>query len=254
MAVADQDCSSDISYVPSGDIDLLCRESDFAAVHRCLTALGYFTEAPENLPPRVSDKETYFERHFIDHNNSVHIELHVDAMKLGVRSPDPESVWKRAIPIDIDGVPTLGFGMEDQVFSLCVHLHRHGFTRLIWFKDIDLIIRKYGDDLDWETIIELADSEGAGSSLWYTFKLLKIMLDTPISEDLIKKLRPNLIMRRIFSKVWPVSEIVNLSIPTKRRAVQLSVLESWRGMIPALILMGRRREKTWILLKRKLPI
>ena len=239
---------------PCGDIDLFCRESDFGTVHNCLTSLGYVTEAPVTLPPRVSEKETYFERHFVDPKSNVHIELHVDAMKLGVRPVDVESIWNRAIRVEIDGKPTLALGIEDQIVSLSVHLHRHGFTRLIWFKDIDLIIRKYSEQIDWNVIVNLANSEGAGSSLWYTFKYLKKMLDTPIDEGVVRRLQPSLMMRQIYNRVWPESDIVNLDNHTKRRAVQFSVLESWRGMIPSLFLMGRRREKMGIMLKRKLPI
>ena len=238
---------------PSEDIDLLCRERDFEQVHRGLASIGYQTDEGPTLPHRHSREETYFERHFYHPDGLVHVELHVDSIKLGVKPSHSESIWNRARPIEVGRASTLALAPHDQVLMLSVHLHRHGFNRLIWFKDIDLVVRNYRDELDWESLVAEAKAEGAASSLWYTFRLLRKMLDTPFPDGVIPQLKPTPAISWTLARIWPELRVLNLQSVTKRRAVQFSVLESWRGMLPSLLLMGRRREKMGILVRRLLP-
>ncbi|MCH8993203.1 MAG: nucleotidyltransferase family protein, partial [Acidobacteria bacterium] len=140
----------DQSVRPSDDIDLLCKEDSYERVWEILVKLGYETDDSPSLPHRHSQEETYFERHFYHPDGFVHVELHVDeSIKTGVRPQLAASQWTRVRSIQIDGSPALMLGLEDQVVMLSVHLHRHGFNRLMWFKDIDLLIRRYADELDW---------------------------------------------------------------------------------------------------------
>jgi hypothetical protein len=236
----------------SGDIDLLCKEEDFGTIHDCLESLGYVAGDDSMLPERHSHNETHFERHYLHMGKRVHVELHVDEMKLGIRPKHQASIWERTIVVNIDGSNALALCPEDQVLSLSVHLHRHGFNRLIWFKDLDLLIRKWHGRIDWDRVIQEAKIEGAESSLWYTFNFLQKLLDTPMPQDVMARLKPNLFIRWAFRMIWPELHVMNLASGTKRRAVQFSVMESWRGMLPSLLLMGRRREKIAVLLHRKL--
>ena len=238
---------------PSQDIDLLCREEDYRKVRDTLAALGYDTDADPTLPARRAAHEGYFDRHFFSPDGLVHVELHVDSLKLGVRPRHSDSIWLRARHIEIGGVSALALGPEDQVLTLSVHLHRHGYNRLIWFKDIDLLIRRYADDLDWGIVTGAAKAEGAQASLWYTLRLLRKMLGAPIPEKVMADLRPNPLIRWAFARIWPELRVLNLRSRTRRRAVQFSISESWRGVIPSLLLMGRRRDKIGILMRRLLP-
>lgn len=234
----------------SQDIDLLCSEEDFRKVRGTLASLGFDTDADPTLPARRSDNEGYFERHFFNPDGLVHVELHVDCLKLGVRPRHSDSIWLRARHMEIENVPALALGIEDQVVALSIHLHRHGFNRLIWFKDIDLLIRRYADELDWGLVTDEAKAEGAQASLWYTLHLLIKMLGTPIPAKVMANLRPNPPTRWALARIWPELRVLNLRSHTRRRAVQFSISESWRGVIPSLLLMGRRRDKVGILIRR----
>ncbi|MCH8063813.1 MAG: nucleotidyltransferase family protein [Chloroflexi bacterium] len=243
----------DQSVRPSDDIDLLCKEDSYERVWDILVKLGYETDDSPSLPHRHSQEETYFERHFYHPDGFVHVELHVDdSIKTGVRPQLAASQWTRVRSIQIDGSPALMLGLEDQVVMLSVHLHRHGFNRLMWFKDIDLLLRRYGDDLDWEMVLDLARRESVGPSLWYTFRFLREMLDTPVPEEAMSALKPGRLVLWTYNAIWPEAGVLDLRGRPKRRALQFSIHESWRGTIPSLLLMGRRREKIGILLRRLL--
>ncbi|MCH8061898.1 MAG: nucleotidyltransferase family protein [Chloroflexi bacterium] len=235
------------------DLDLLCREEDYGKLWHALTSLGYRTDEGPTLPARKAEQETYFERKFLHPDGLVRVDVHPDAMKLGVRPRHAEDLWKRAVPTMLEGEPTWVLCPEDQLLTLCVHLHRHGFIRLIWFKDIDLLLRRYGDRLDWDMIKADAKAEGSESSIWYTLKLTRKLLGTPLAPDIEERFKPNPLIRLAYHLIWPESDALNLRSTTRRRAVQFSVSESWRGMLPSLLLMGRKREKMEIILRRVRP-
>ena len=235
------------------DLDLLCREEEYGKVWHALTSLGYLTDDGPALPARKARQETHFERKFLHPDGLVRVDVHPDAMKLGVRPRHADGQWKRAVSTLLEGESTWVLGPEDQLLTLCVHLHRHGFSRLIWFKDIDLLLRRYGDSLDWDLIRAEAKAEGSESSIWYTLKLVRRLLDTPLASKIEDGFKPNPLIRLAYRLIWPESDAVNLRSLTRRRAVQFSVTESWRGMLPSLLLMGRKREKVQIILRRVLP-
>jgi hypothetical protein len=132
---------------------------------------------------------------------------------------------------------------EDQVVQLSVHAHKHGFNRLIWLKDIDLLLRMWGEALDWSLVSSIARKEGVRSSVWYTLHLSRLILGTPVSPALLALFKPGRFLRVLYSYVWSPERIANLNGHMRRRAVQFHAAESWKGMIPSLLLMGRRGDR-----------
>ncbi len=238
---------------PSGDIDLLCREEEFEKVREVLFSQGFCMQEEGPLPRRCTTLEAYYERHFVHRSGMARIDLHLDCITLGMKPRNTEALWGRAMQLRIDGASALALSPEHQVLMLSVHLHRHGFSRLIWFKDIDLIMRRFQRDIDWDEVARTARAEGAASTLWYTGHFLQRMLGTPVPREIASGLRPSLPTRWVFARIWPEDVVLNLQGRTRRRAVQFNVEESWRGMVPSLVLMGRRREKMKVLLRWMLP-
>ena len=227
----------------AGDIDLLCKEEDYTRFFDVLVEAGYVTDGERELPSACSTLETAFEQKFHPPDSRILIELHLDSIKLGIKPANATSIWDRAIPVSVGDSTVQSLGPQDLAFMLSVHLHRHGFDRLAWFKDIDLLIRKYGATIDWDAVVEDARREGATASLWLTFDALEKLLGTPVPEGLLEKVRPSFIPRIIARLIWTRKKIYTLESHTRRRAVQFSTGESWRGKLPSLLLIGRRREK-----------
>jgi hypothetical protein len=133
--------------------------------------------------------------------------------------------------------------LEDQVIQLSVHVHKHGFNRLIWLKDLDLLVRELGDVMDWTMVEACARAEGVEGSVWYTLWLASKLLGTPVPEAPMRALAPILPVRALYRQVWPPAGVANLQGHMRRRAVQFLAADSWRGMLPNLVLMGRRRAR-----------
>jgi hypothetical protein len=133
-----------------------------------------------------------------------------------------------------------------------VHLHRHGFDRLIWFKDLDLMVRR--GDLDWARIDALADAEGCRDSLVAALEYLGMVLKTPLppeAQEMLK--RRSRLSRWLFHRAWKPAEVVALAPRRRwrmRRAVQFAPETGlMRGGLAAFLFTGRRRDKVRVLLR-----
>jgi hypothetical protein len=136
---------------------------------------------------------------------------------------------------------------------LSVHAHKHGFSRLIWLKDIDLLLRTRGNGFDWDLAVETARREGVQPSVWYGLRLVSTLLRTPVPRSQLGRLRPGPLLRTLYHLIWPVARIADLDGYMRRRGVQFHAAESWRGMLPSLVLMGRRRTRARAILQYLLP-
>jgi putative nucleotidyltransferase-like protein len=135
---------------------------------------------------------------------------------------------------------------EDQLVQLSVHAQKHGFSRLIWLKDLDLLLRHEGGRLDWRLVEDVATREGVSASVWYALELAHTLLGTPLP-GVAKRLAPRRLLKLLYAAVWPEQRIANLEGFLRRRAVQFHAAESWKGMLPSLILMGRRSVRARLL-------
>jgi len=176
------------------------------------------------------------------------IELHSDPLQLGLSPIDEGGRWARAVAAPDLGPGALTLGEDDQLLQLCVHAHKHGFSRLMWLKDLDLLVRTREARLEWRLVDAVARREGVRASIWYALSLASAILGTrmPAAAEAMAPAPP---IRLLYRRVWPVERIGGLNAGMRRRAVQFHAAESWRGMLPTLVLMGRRRDRARLLLR-----
>ncbi|MCC6173988.1 MAG: nucleotidyltransferase family protein [Chloroflexi bacterium] len=227
------------------DIDLVVRERDEAAAARVLVAAGFpEVEHGAEVARRAQAGDVHegcaFHRVFL--TTGVMIELHLDPLQMGLRPTREDARWRytRSIP----GLPgALMLGPVDQIVQLSVHVHKHGFSRLIWLKDLDLLVRTYAADMDWQAVRIAARAEGVNGSVWYALTLTRAIFGTPLPPGVLVSLAPSLPVRWLYACVWPAQGVADLRGHMRRRAVQFLAADSWRGMLPNLILMGRRETR-----------
>jgi hypothetical protein len=232
---------------PYGDIDLTVRVADEAEAVAALLDCD-FHEVPHGAEEARRAHAAHvhngagFHRLFVSAGGGALVELHLDPLQLGLQPACEAGRWDRALAVPgLDGV--LMLCAEDQLVQLAVHAHKHGFDRLIWLKDIDLLLRASHDGLDWDLIDSVARAEGVRSSVWYTIRLARMMLGTPVPPAALRRLNPSTAIRVLYGLVWPTSRVMALCGHMRRRAVQLHAADSMRGTIPNLVLMGRRRDR-----------
>jgi len=239
-------------FRPYSDIDLNVLDRDEARAVNALLDLGY-VELPDLAEEEYRQHGAHvhehgYHRQFISTDRNVVVELHTDPLQLGLRPSCEEERWSRALPAP--GLPNaVMLCPEDQLVQLSVHVHKHGFDRLIWLKDIDLLLRKHSHDLDWRVVLDVARKEGVRGSVWYTLELASRLLSAPRPpRPVMSRLRPSILIRVLYGLVWRPSEIENLGGQMHRRAVQVRGADSLRGVLPSLVLMGRRRDRARVAL------
>jgi hypothetical protein len=241
---------SDARLRTYSDLDLTIHEHDGQLAAEVLSAcgyreLGYDPEEARRAHVGHVHASGSFHRMFAGANERALIELHLDPLQLGVRAACEAERWARAVPVS--GLPgVLMLGPEDQLVQLSVHAHKHGFSRLIWLKDLDLLLRSNAEFLRWELIADIARREGVCGSVWYALSLAEAVLRTPVPTA-AARLRPWFGMRLLYHAIWSQAEVANLEGHMRRRAVQFHAADSWRGMLPSLVLMGRRAPRLRVL-------
>ncbi len=229
---------------PYSDIDLTVREPDEMAMVETLLGCG-LEEVPHGAEVERQAHAHHvhggqaFHRVFMAPEGGVMVEMHLDPLQMGLRPTLEAARWERAQPAP--ALPgALMLSAEDQIIQLSVHVHKHGFSRLIWLKDLDLLVRAFGGTLDWGTVRAAARAEGVEGSVWYTLWLAMVLFGTPVPAAELKALAPSPPVRWLYRQVWPPAGVANLHGHMRRRAVQFLAADSWRGMLPNLVLMGRR--------------
>jgi hypothetical protein len=226
---------------PYSDIDLLVPRGQAEHAAAALARSGYAErpfQAEVARRRRAPRSGASFHRLFVDGTRRVLVELHGDSLQIGIWPAHEEDRWRRARPLP--GVSdALMLGPEDQLLQLAVHLHRHGVSRLIWLKDIDLLART---PLDWDLVVHDARGEGVSGSVWLGLEAAARILGTP-RPAAGRRLSPAAPMRVLYGLVWSFDEMGALRAQMRRRGVQFHAAESWRGTIPSLVLMGRRMHR-----------
>lgn len=229
---------------PYRDIDIAVPPRMESAAADALRGAGFV----EDLDPRerrrrrlaaAIQRGASFHRVFRSCEGRAVLELHTDMLQLGIPSPGDRERWQRATACDyIDGAQALT--PEDELVVLAVHAHKHGFLPLLLLKDIDLVLRKLVDQRgDWGLVVQSARTDGVAASVWYATGLAASLLDSPTPPEL-SRLRPNAIIRRLYAATWPPAEVRALRAKMRRRAVQFDAIDSWRGLVPSILFMGRR--------------
>lgn len=231
---------------PFDDLDLCVPTSAGPAAAALLLRLGYLEE-PYPAESARADRDpaglegAAFHRQFSSPDGRVLVDLHADPYQLGLRPRAEADLWRRARPLP-GRRRLLMLAPTDQVVQLAVHAHKHGFSRLLWLKDLDLLVRRLGAEIDWRLVASGALADGVAASVWYALRLSRVLLGAPLPIE-VERLAPAPPLRWLYRRVWPLAEIAGRRGRMRRRAVQLHLAESWRGVLPSLVFMGRRRER-----------
>jgi hypothetical protein len=240
----------DANLRPYRDIDLLVPLEASERVAELCGRLGYVVAEDHGGTHAAQHGtcETPFETAYLHTETGLSLDVHYDHLQVGLRPRELDGLWRRSEAWTFQRARARRPGLNDLFLSLAVHLHRHGFERLIWFKDLDLIVRRTGDQLDWRWLNETARAEGVAASLQHTLWLLQRLLVTPLSDEAAALA----CVSRLHRLLWREGDVIEAGERRGRwrRAVQFAPAEGLRGALPSLLLMGRRSDKLQALWRR----
>jgi hypothetical protein len=224
---------------PFGDLDVLVRPEELARADHALRPLGYAPYA--NKPSEVDD----FHRVYARAGHDGVVELHTDLLQLGLPTACGGVLWERAERWHLAGLqrPALMLGLEHQLLHLCVHLHLHGYRRLIWFIDLERLLRLRGGEVRWADLWALAHTEGVTLSVRHALMLARELLDAPLPSEALRAARIDLLGELLHGALWPRHSVLVSESKQRLRSLRFNPRVGLMGALPSLLVMGRRREK-----------
>jgi Uncharacterised nucleotidyltransferase len=232
------------------DLDVLCRIDDYPALHRALSDRGYGNAGTldaigthECLGEKPSASESHAVRSFYDPSGDVKIEVHFDVLQLGLIDRNAEAFWRQAVTLNVRGVEIRMLSPEHQFLHLAAHAHRHGYSRLSWLIELDQLMRRGRESLDWGLVADVARSEGFGTALRHALLTVHAALGAPLP-TLPRATVEERLLALCYRLLWPFGRTAQLNQHERHRLLHfLPDDPDPRNVLYGLVLVGRRREK-----------
>jgi hypothetical protein len=183
-----------INLRQSSDLDLLVQPEKGLLALDVLERMGYVPNGIK-LSDYVKEKTSMVHYPPMIKNGvsvEIHIRLHSEAEPFHL---DLLSMWANALTFPLHGVIALGFGPEDLLMHLCVHLDKHfrsGEFLFTGFYDILNMLNHKGDVLNWELFEQKCLQANAVSAIYkYLLLVQKYMngkLPSAVAEKYAKQL------------------------------------------------------------------
>lgn len=171
----------DISLRTSGDLDILLPIQDLARAEELLERLGYVKD--DYIQTVLNDwKWRHHHCTFYHQQKNIKIELHWRLSPGPGKEPRFNVLWERKRISTISGHPVYYLGREDLFLFLAAHGARHGWSRLRWLADMDLIARQR--QLDWSKLMQLLRKHHLVHIGAQALILASQLLNTPLTSDM----------------------------------------------------------------------
>jgi len=173
----------------SADIDLLIKEEDKQRVAALLQKLGYVFGSDKEIPQRQWQYSFFKPK-------AAGLDLHWDITMMGRSQARIEGLWQDSRLREEDGISYYEFQSEELLLYLSAHLANSSRLRqLKYVCDIDALLRKYADDLDWGRISQKARNWRVSGSVYAALRLSQDLFVSPLPQRVLAGLRPNLLTR-----------------------------------------------------------
>lgn len=170
---------------PMTDVDLLVHPDDRTSAERVVREAGYGSRGDDAAAEPLRGY-TLFAR------GDVFIDLHWHLARYsrfeGVVHVDHAGVWRRAQRLDVPGPARWTLGAEDTLLHLALHLTLGSeLGRLVWFTDIDALLRAHERTLDWDRVLAEAGRWRVRALLAYTLAVAHASLGSPAPREALRQ-------------------------------------------------------------------
>jgi hypothetical protein len=183
-----------------GDLDIFVMKEEYPRARRLLAEMGY-SPADSRLEDhgRLYIGEVNFLKTVA--GRELVIDLHTDLIANvwgKVTGFDMEDFWDSLLEVECGSFVIPHLPVETALFFLCIHVSvNHIFDRLIIMCDLDLMVRKFGDEIDWDRIARYAVGNGAKKAMYFSLCYCKKLLGTPVPDYFLEAIRPGALSRKL---------------------------------------------------------
>lgn len=222
---------------PMGDIDLLTMPHEAEEVQRHLMTLGYRYAAGT----KAIDYSRLHHLRPVSRAGSVDIEVHHDLAPEGAPfEHDIIGLWDRSTCTRVGDLDIRHLAPDDLLLHVCTHAAYNDEFRLGLpaVCDVDAVVRRLGHKLDWDRLIETANSDGRSRFVYATLRLTRELLETPISEDVLASLHHDQVDDEVATEAVGYVLSTTDRVPVTLQSIGESTtpvgkLKSlWRGIFP----------------------
>jgi hypothetical protein len=222
-----------------GDMDILVHPEDVAKGGALLADLGYqqdVTQQNNNHP--FHGKPFWKKANFL---LVVELHWHLDDGKL-VSFSEPE-IWRRAQPLQFEGVSTLVLSPEDNSLFLANHLFKHDSSLLRLLADIAELVKKHEESLDWDYIGSSAHAWQVAPAAYFALIRIKELTDAPVPDSMLEAVKPGICRR------WLIDYL--LSRETFISPIRDRRLRDWTAHAIRSLMMKGTREMRLVLSRQE---
>ncbi len=219
----------DLGLRPMSDIDVLIPTSQFRASMDLLGKSGWRSAKPDSYENALWFNNTSL----FQHSSGGKLELHWYAISQSRRKNIDENFWRRAIPVNYQGVETLATCPTDTLFHVCIHGAKwNELPPIRWITDAIQIMRT--SKVDWNTLLEEGKKRRLIVGLKETLFFLHEEFNAAIPSEVLKNLSEIPVTK---SEVFLFESIQGLSgFPRKQKGPALWIkyrkIMSFKGVHP----------------------
>lgn len=201
------------------DIDILVQKQD---VQRCQQIFSQMEFEQVLVNDDLFDKQGRTQHHF--QKSNVMIDLHWEPLNNkwypNVSSFFRENVWEEARKTPFHTTITWELSYEVLLIYQCVHLSiHHKFEKLIWFKDVDSILRSA--KIDWASFVEKIKRYNLTTFCYYSLLFTKHLFSSPVPHKVLEDIKPGYLTVRLFEFLVRRENFFRLHHKKRRLAILL---------------------------------
>jgi len=220
---------------PYTDLDLLIKREDYEKVRNILLTLEFKVSNPEGEAIR----RKYFNSVSFSKIGSqeIDLDLHWETVMTSWNARpflSDDQVWQDRRWLEFSGMrlPVLQPHMLLLYLSLHLTFH-HQFGKLLTLCDLDLVVQKFGRQLNWEDVLRRSKEMKIRKSVYYSLKFSNALLKTEVPEPVLRSLEQKKFEERLLPFEYLVFREKNLP-PTIERFVKFMIIDDLHGKISSL--------------------
>ncbi|MDB4349371.1 nucleotidyltransferase family protein [Omnitrophica bacterium] len=173
----------------NSDIDLLVEEGNRTRAKKILEEAGYIYAPNSSKCP----DEEFIGQSLFSKPGASRVEIHWKINPVPLKSNVMKEFWRGTKPREEGAVRYYEFGKEELLLQLSVHLvHSARLAKIRYICDIDRLLAKYRDTLDWAEVVQKAKRWRLSGCVYVTLFFSRRLLQSYIPKGVLAKLRPNL--------------------------------------------------------------
>lgn len=221
------DIMDDLAECPMGDIDMLCRKSDFMEAHNIILNHGFQFKFRsvyefENLDEAFADGSTEYSIKDGEELAWVELAWRPVAGRWIRKDKEPDADQLVADSHVAAHSCCRVLSNEDNLLQVSIHTAKHSYVRAPGYRlhlDVDRIVSN--KQIDWDKFLAKVDKVGSQTAVYFSLYFAKEILGTKIPENVLDSLKPKECKRK---RIMNMLLKANLMHPHGRKFSKLGFL------------------------------